>query len=208
MVLRKIITGSASFRKTILLTGSLAILSLSIVSGQKAKEDQFPFEEKKSDNPPVKERLFFGGSTGLVFGTITDIQLSPVVGFWVLPRIAVAAGPTFRYYKDQLDKTTIYGGRAYTELVVIQDLNKFLPLGSHTGVFLHLEDELLSLKASFWKYPYNPQGRFYVNTVLAGAGISQQLGRRSSLNFMILWPLNESNYSLYSKPDLRIAFIF
>jgi hypothetical protein len=93
-------------------------------------------------------------------------------------------------------------------LVVIQDLNKFLPLGSHTGIFLHTEDELLSLKASFWKYPYNPRGRFYVNTVLAGAGISQQIGRRSSLNFMVLWPLNDPIYAIYSKPELRISFIF
>jgi len=68
------------------------------------------------------------------------------------------------------------------EFVVIQDLSAIFHGSGHTGLFLHAEDELLSLKASFWKYPYNPPGRFYLNTVLAGAGISQQIGKRSSLN--------------------------
>jgi hypothetical protein len=82
-------------------------------------------------------------------------------------------------------------------------------MGVHTGLFLHVEDELLSLKTSFWKNPppYETD-RFYVNTVLAGAGISQQIGKRASLNFMLLWPLNDPVYELYSKPELRISFLF
>jgi hypothetical protein len=83
-----------------------------------------------------------------------------------------------------------------------------VPLGSHTGIFLHIEDELLSLKTSFWKYPPYTSDRFYVNTVLAGAGISQQLGKRASLNFMVLWPLNDSDYEIYNKPELRVSFTF
>ena len=144
-----------------------------------------------------------------MFGTITDIHVSPVIGFWVLPRVAVAVGPTYRFYKDQIDRTAIYGGRSYVQLVVIKDLSSVLPLGVHTGIFLHFEDELLSLKTSFWKNPppYKTD-RFYVNTVLAGAGVSQQIGRRASLNFMVLWPLNDSGYNIYSKPEIKISFTF
>jgi hypothetical protein len=180
------------------------------MNGQKAKEERFPFDQKENEGTPAfKDRLFYGGSFGLMFGSITDIQVSPVIGFWVLPRIAVAAGPTYRYYKDQIDKTALYGGRAYLQLVVIQDLSSVVPIGSHTGIFLHIEDELLSLKTSFWKNPppYLTD-RFYVNTVLAGAGISQQMGKRASLNFMVLWPLNDSSYGIYNKPELKISFIF
>jgi hypothetical protein len=188
----------------------LILLSISVVSGQNSKDDRFPFDQGNPDNtPPVKERLFYGGSLGLMFGTITDIQISPVIGFWVLPRVAFAVGPTYRYYKDRIDRTAIYGGRSYLQFVVIQDINSIIPVGVHTGLFLHAEDELLSLKTSFWKNPppYKT-GRFYVNTVMAGAGISQQIGRRSSLNLMVLWPLNDSVYELYSKPEIRISFIF
>jgi hypothetical protein len=123
--------------------------------------------------------------------------------------VAVAAGPTYRYYKDQFNRTAVYGGRSYLQFVVVQDINSVIPVGVHTGIFLHVEDELLSLKTSFWKNPppYKTD-RFYVNTVLAGGGISQQIGRRSSLNLMVLWPLNDSVYEIYSKPEIRISFIF
>jgi hypothetical protein len=191
------------------LTLFLVFTSFSIISGQNSKEDQFPYDQKTSEEkPPFKERVFFGGNFGLMFGTITDIQISPVVGIWLLPRINIAAGPTYRYYKDQFNKTAIYGGKAYLQFVLIQDLNSVVPLGSHTGIFLHIEDELLSLKTSFWKYPPYTSDRFYVNTVLAGAGISQQLGKRASLNFMVLWPLNDSDYEIYNKPELRVSFTF
>ena len=43
------------------------------------------------------------------------------------------------------------------------------------GIFLHLEDELLSLESAVWD-PQNPNDRFTVNTLLGGFGISQQLG--------------------------------
>jgi hypothetical protein len=202
--------------RTILLINILVFISFSIISGQNAREEQFPYDKKATkDTPPFKERLFFGGNFGLQFGTITDIQVSPVIGLWVLPRIAVAVGPDYRYYKDRYDRTSIYGVKGYIQFVVIQDLNSFIPLGVHTGIFLHLEDELLSLKSAFWKpapsypniLPYKSD-RFYLNTVLAGGGISQQIGRRSSLNFMVLWALNESGYSIYSNPELRISFSF
>jgi len=201
------------FRNTqsLFLSTLLLLISFSVINAQKAKSDQFPYDQESSgDTPAFRERLFFGGSFGLSFGSITDIQISPVIGFWVMPRIAVAAGPTYRYYKDQIDKTALYGGRAYMQLVVIQDLSSVMSLGVHTGIFLHVEDELLSLKTSFWKNPppYPEADRFYVNTILAGIGLSQQLGKRSSLNFMILWPLNDSSYGIYSKPDLKISFIF
>jgi hypothetical protein len=177
----------------------LLIVSTSIISGQEIKEEA----------PPIKERLFYGGSFGLQFGTITDIQVSPVIGLWVLPRVAIAVGPDYRYYKDQDVATTIYGGKGYLQLAVIQDFSSVIPVGGHTGIFLHLEDELLSLKSSFWKFPLPyTSDRFYVNTVLAGGGISQHIGRRSSLDFMVLWPLNDSNYDIYGNPEIRISFIF
>ena len=97
----------------------------------------------KEETPPLSERIFFGGSFGLQFGTLTNIQVAPVVGLWVLPRLAVAAGPDFNYYKFYDDKTTMYGGKAYAQFLILQDLDNIVPLGVHMGIFLHLEDELM-----------------------------------------------------------------
>jgi len=169
-------------------------------------------ERAKNNNPPVKERLFFGGNFGLQFGSVTDIDISPVIGIWLLPRLNVAAGPKYRYYKDPYSGGTgIFGGRTYTEFVVLQDLNNIIPLGLNFGFFLHAEYEILSLESSFWKY-YSEPGRIVRNTGLAGIGMSQPIGRRSSLNIMILWTLNDAfsdlMYDLYGSPEVRFSVIF
>ena len=176
----------------------LLLLSLDTISAQISREAA----------PPLSQRLFFGGNLGLQFGTITDIQVAPVIGVWLLPRLAVAIGPDYRYYKYQNDRTAIYGGKSYMQFVVIKNINTFLPIGANTGVFLHIEDELLSLKSSFWKNPPVFSERFNINTVLGGGGISQQIGRRSSMDITLLWTLNDPGYSLYSTPEFRISFIF
>lgn len=165
-------------------------------------------QQIRKDNPPIKERLFYGGSFGLQFGTITDIEFSPIIGIWVLPRIAVAAGPDFRYFKDPWGRTTIYGGKSYVELIFLQDLDNIIPLGLHLGMFLHLEDEALSLESSFFKTtPYDSK-RFMINTILGGGGIRQQIGQRSSLNLTFLWALNDSGYDIYGNPEIRVSFMF
>lgn len=162
----------------------------------------------KEQAPPLRERLFFGGSFGLQFGSITDIQVSPLVGLWLLPRVTVATGPYFRYYKDYFSETTMYGLKGYTQFYFVKDLNSVIPLGIHTGLFLHLEDELLSLESAFWPQYMGEEDRFFLNSVLAGGGISQQIGRRSSINFMILWSLSNSIYDIYGNPELRVSFNF
>jgi hypothetical protein len=176
----------------------LLLVALQTASAQKIR----------SEAPPFKERLFFGGSFGLQIGTITDIEASPIIGFWVLPRLAIATGPNYRFYKDTMGKTSIYGGRGYTEFVIIKDINSIIPVGINMGIFFHLEDEFLSLESEFWQNLSVDSDRFTVNTLLAGAGLSQSVGRRSSINMMILWALNDSEYDIYNGPEFRVSFIF
>ncbi len=174
-----------------------------------------PFTEIFSQNqrqreqpPPLRERMFFGGNLGLQFGTITNIQISPIMGLWVLPRVVVAAGPNFTYYQDPYDKTMIYGGKFYSEFYLIRDLSSVLPLGGRTGIFVHLEDEVLSLESAYWANSSTTAERFTINTLLLGGGISQQIGNRAFMNFMVLWALNESIYTVYSNPEIRVSFTF
>lgn len=188
----------------------LASLSCSEMYGQEVKNDSkneiYPYPEEKSTAPSINQRLFFGGYLGLQFGTVTNIQIAPVVGFWVLPRLAVAAGPSYQYYKDSYyDYTSnIYGLKSYAEFVVIQNINRNSP--SNTSIFLHLEDDLLNMESSVLLNS-NLSGRSTVNTVLGGVGISQQIGMRSSVNFMILWSLYDK-YGIYSNPEIRLSFSF
>jgi len=174
------------------------LLSVSPISAQRIN----------GDAPALRERLFYGGSLGLQLGGITDIELSPVVGIWILPRLSVALGPDYRFYKDYYGRTDIIGGSVYTQIVVIQDLNNLIPVGMHYGIFLQAEDELLSLESLYWKPAPVKTDRFFMNTPMAGAGISQPLGRRTSLNVAVLWTLVTPEYEVYSNPEVRVSVVF
>jgi hypothetical protein len=102
----------------------------------------------------------------------------------------------------------MYGGKAYAQFVLLQDLNNVIPLGIHTGIFVHLEDEILNLETAYWQNPPYASDRFTVNTLLLGGGISQQLGRRSFMNIVVLWALQDSGYAIYDNPEIRISFNF
>jgi hypothetical protein len=177
---------------------ALLLLSFPVISvlGQQVREEA----------PPLRDRLFFGGNFGLLLGTYTDIQVSPVIGLWLLPRLAVAVGPEYRYYREPGYSTTIYGGKAYLQFSVVKDMGQVIQSLSNTGIFLHLEDELLNIDSGL----NNPQltGRYNLNTLLGGVGISQQIGRRASLQIMALWTLNDTNDRLYSNPEIRVNFTF
>ncbi|MDX9946251.1 MAG: hypothetical protein RBS38_02720 [Bacteroidales bacterium] len=162
----------------------------------------------RPETPPLKDRLFYGGNLNLQFGTYTDIQVSPVIGLWVLPRVGVAIGPDFQYYKLGPTHTFIYGGKTYLEYLFLQDLDNVIPLGMHVGLFLHAEYELLSLESSFFKDPPYDSDRFLAGTALFGGGIRQQLGERSSLNMTFLWTLDSDAYGIYGNPEIRISFMF
>jgi hypothetical protein len=186
-----------SYIRNAILIFLLLSTSLSVISGQRSKQQA----------PPLRERLFFGGSLGLQIGTVTNIEVSPVIGLWVLPRVAIAAGPEYMYYQDPYFSTSIWGGKAYSELVLLQDLNTIIPVGMHMGIFLHAEFESLSLESEVWNTAY-ASDRFMLNTALAGGGISQRLGQRSSLNFIVLWVISGSDYGFYNNPEIRLSFSF
>ena len=197
MIPRRDIDAGRYYKKISILVFCFLFAALSVISGQKVKEE----------TPPLRERMFFGGTLGLQFGTYTNINVTPIVGLWVRPRIAIAAGPHYSYYKDPYFETSTYGGNAYMQFVPVRDINNAIPIGLHMGIFIHLEDELLSLESAVWD-PQNPNDRFSVNTLLGGFGISQQLGARSALNLMFLWTLTDSGYALYDNPEIRISFNF
>lgn len=160
------------------------------------------------EKPSMKDRIFYGGNFAIQLGTFTDIEVLPVIGFWIFPRIAVAAGPGFRYYNLQGNHTNIFSARSYIQLVLLRDIDKIVPLGVHTSIIVQIEDEALSLDSEYWhNVVYEPK-RFWVNSVLAGPGVSQQLGKRSSLNVMFLWQLNDSRYQIFSSPEIRLGLVF
>jgi hypothetical protein len=167
---------------------------------------------KKNRKPPVRQKLFFGGYFSMRFGTVTDVELAPIVGYQLTPRFSFGTGIKYQYYNDKFYNydTHIYGFKIFSQFNVIQDLNKLIPAGISMSIFIYGEYEGLSLESQYFDYAgiYPDQERFWLNNFLVGGGIRQPLGPRAGIYFSILWNLNESLNSIYSNPIMRIGFTF
>jgi len=168
-------------------------------------------DEEEEDLKPI-DRIFFGGNFSLMFGNITNIEISPLVGYYITPRLAAGTGIRFEYYRDKgfyyPYQTSIYGGNIFSRYNIIKNLGEGINFGLNTGLFIQAEYEILSLEREYFDPPYTEDGRFLAHSVLVGGGIIQPLGRRSALLLTILYNLNENARSPYSNPIIRMGVIF
>ena len=177
------------------------------------------FPAMAQNNFSFRDRLFFGGNFGLSIGTYTDIEVSPLVGYYITPRWAAGVGFTYEYYNNKYHfvniytgqyeryETHIFGGRLFTNYVIINNVNDWIPLGLNFRIFAHVEDELMSYEKSFFN-PYS-KGRELQNSILVGGGLRFPSGKRSSMNLYILWNLNSQLNNFYgSGPIIRMGFNF
>ena len=155
-----------------------------------------------------RDRLYFGGNVGLSFGDITIIEVAPLVGYRITPRWSSGIGFEYEYYRTSRYiygnfSTSIYGGSVFTEYNIWRD---FITKG--ISLIVHTEYEALSLDQKYFQDPNLPHGRFILNSVLVGGGIRQHLGGRASINILVLWNLNQTQYSPYENPTIRFNFNF
>jgi len=143
---------------------------------------------------PISNRIFVGGSLGLQFGTVTLIDISPLIGYWFTDRLAGGLGLTYQYYKDNRFipeySTDIYGIRIFGRYYIFEN------------IFGHAEYEWLNYKAYSYIEDFS---RINVSNILLGGGYRQWISAKSFMAIEILWNVNESIYSLYSNPIIRIG---
>jgi hypothetical protein len=173
-----------------------------------------PVNDKQIDDPNAvqtkgfdKRKLFTGGNIGLQFGTLTVIEVSPLLGYQFTKRFAAGIGGNYLFVNGTVndpngyyyyDHESIIGGRIFSRFSIIEQL------------FIHGEYEMINYKATFWDYStssYKEQ-RVTVPGLLAGAGYSQMLGERSSWNILILFELLQNTYYPYANPIIRMNFNF
>ncbi|HRH67353.1 MAG TPA: hypothetical protein PLU53_13705 [Bacteroidia bacterium] len=138
------------------------------------------------------DHLFTGGNLGLQFGTQTVIDIAPVIGYKITENFAMGVGIKYLYYKDNYYhySTNIYGGSIFARHMIIENL------------FAHAEVEVLNMEVpEIYRVV-----RKNITSVLLGGGYRQMLGERASVNFLLLYNVNESRYSPYINPVVRIGF--
>lgn len=171
----------------------LAMLALNIVSAIAQNNSILP---KQQDGGSILEKLYFGGNFGLQFGTITYIDVSPLVGYRITERISAGVGITYQYYhykdKSYNFSTNVFGGRVFGRYLFTEHL-----LG-------HAEYEYLNLEA----FDLYPRRRVGVESLLAGGGYIQSFGTNSSFVALLLYNFTPSVYTPYSNPVIRVGVNF
>ncbi len=160
--------------------------------------------QRDSEPLTLRERFYFGGNFGLQFGSITRVEISPLVGYRITPRLSSGIGITYIYHKEKTFitdfETSIYGGRVFSRFDLIKDFNKFIPLGFNGGLFAQVEYEPLNIESRIF-HPFGLEAeRYWYHGVFAGGGLNLPLGGRTSVNFMVLYDLNHSTRSPYAEP--------
>lgn len=142
-----------------------------------------------------KSRLFFGGGLGLQFGSMTLIEISPLVGYKVTPKWSLGVSPTYKYYHYNAyygsTSTNVFGGSIFSRYTIFEN------------VFAHVEYETLFYNI---QEPGYPTARLQFNSFFVGGGYNQRIGGNSAMYFLLLWNLNDTPDSPYVNPVIRVGF--
>ncbi len=194
-------------KQCIMLVGTCALL----LFAASANGQYYEPEMAKKPNP-----WFFGGSFGFSAGSVTAVDLAPIVGYRLTPRFSVGGGINYQYYKDNREnygistfETQIYGVNTFVSYALINNLDETIGIMGLGGITLHAEYDGLSLERRYFDYPTFPEnGRIWISNYLAGFGLRQPIGERSSVSILFLWSINPPMVSPYSNPVVRIGFNF
>lgn len=171
---------------TLLILITLLTITFEVSSQQK---------ELTIKDQPFSERIFFGGNFGLQFGNVTFIDISPLIGYKLTDKLSAGAGITYMYYRQRISgweySTSIYGGRLFGRYFILDN------------IFAHAEYEILNLDAFD-----QVNKRVDVTNILIGGGYRQQIGGKAFASITALWNINETAYSPYNNPIIRMGIGF
>lgn len=183
---------------------TLLLLSLSVFAQAGYYDEPEGFGEKEKRN---EKRWFFGGNFWLSFGSYTYIDVEPLVGYRVIPRLAIAAGPVYTYakstepiYRGYYGYNT-YGGRTITRFTLIDNLGEYIPIGN-LGIVAEAQYDVLST------YLLDSDIHYLSNNLLLGGAIKQSLGGSGSVYISVLWDVTQNYNSPYENPIISIGFGF
>jgi hypothetical protein len=150
------------------------------------------------DSTSLKDRLYYGGNLGLQFGFFTLIDVSPLVGVMITPKLSGGLGGTFQYFDDnrlQGAQGTSYGGRFFGRYNILPN------------IFTHVEYESINWKT--YNDFVNDFRRTWTNALFVGGGYFAPFGPRGGANFTFLYNvIHDNRNSYYSEPYvIRVGFV-
>jgi hypothetical protein len=145
--------------------------------------------KERKDTRPLADRLWFGGGVGLSFGTVTAIQLDPLVGYKVdtKDKFTVGVGASYWYLRDnRFPNNNTFEGYGYRPFVRYRFIEQ---------AFAHAE--FLHMNVDTYNFFTDRVERIWVPHVLVGGGYVQPLGGRSSIFLQVLFDVLQDPNSIY-----------
>ena len=147
-------------------------------------------QDKEASNSlegvPFSQRLYTGGDLGFSFGTITFVNINPLVGYRIDKKWSAGISAKYIYYRERRPNfefsNYMYGGSVFTRYLIG---NSFL---AHAE-FETINAEVRELLSTTWTRKWVPIG-------LLGAGYRQGLGN-SYLQVLVLYDAINDRYSPY-----------
>ncbi len=159
-----------------------------------------PQARAASEDEPLAliDRLYYGGSFGLQFGTYTNISLLPILGYRLTEKLSVGTGLVYQYVSYRRYSYSNFGVRGFAQAALFN-------IGDG-AILAHAEAEVLNAEYS-GPGSYQAAGAKRRDTVvmpMVGLGYRQRIGDRASFDFLVLYNTNDVNdYNPYSNPVFR-----
>ncbi|MBY0427576.1 MAG: hypothetical protein K2Q22_18210 [Cytophagales bacterium] len=166
------------------------------VAAPKNPTSSLPVPSAAPKRNNILDRLAIGGNFSLSFGSITFINISPLVGYRATERLMPGAGVTYMYYQVGGYSRHFYGGNIFTRYTVFQNL------------FVQAELEALHVNTSYRGQDIGVP-RWAISPMIGG-GYLIKLGNVGGIMASLMYNLNyNANSSIYSGPLVyRLGFIF
>ncbi|WP_242919439.1 hypothetical protein [Pontibacter liquoris] len=154
-------------------------------------------EDEQEKLAPI-DRLYYGGSFGLQFGSYTNISLLPILGYKVTNRFSVGTGVVYHFIRSGGMSLNNYGGRAFTQV-------ELFDIGDG-ALLAHAELEAISTESLYFDQQGYYTQRKMLALPMAGIGYRQRISDKASFDLLLLYNVNDDPANPYSNPVIRAGF--
>ncbi|WP_187270246.1 hypothetical protein, partial [Pontibacter qinzhouensis] len=181
--------------------------------GQRPQVQDPVRQQAPEERPTIMDRLYTGGSFGLQFGTVTNISVSPILGYMATEKFWFGTGVIYQYQRVRTyDLRTGHRGavtlQSYgTKFFAQQELLNLVNINLGGRILAHGEYEVLRMQYA----ETDPNsGQVYRNnrveaTPMVGLGYRQSMGGRATADLYVLYNLSNSIYTPYRNPIIRFG---
>lgn len=198
----------------IILAATVMFCCQAFIETNKIMAQNYDMPDYSNTDIPRQSNWFYSGNVNVNWGrSINTFEVSPSIGYFIVPNrflIGISAYYTYYSYKNIMDnyeynsKASYIGVGVFSRYYLHNNKYNFI-----NNIFAHAEYEYLTVIDKYEDsddYVNNQNNKYY--NPLVGIGYEQKIGRRLSLDFLLLFSLLPKEKSPYSNPIFRLGFSF